>query len=158
MELTGSAVTALFVGLVWTLIKVVEFFVSKHKKTPSNVISAEQAKLLSHIDTCDMCSKYIKSSMMKQEGILREILENTKDLYEMHNVYNEDHVPAWYVSPDLIRLARENKLQFVEAIKKISEVEIDQDVIVGKMSELITSQRLMTERLGDLISALNKNR
>jgi len=154
MEITGSVLTALFVGLVWALIKVVEFFVSKYKTKEYASLDPEHIKIITRIyDETNA----IRSNLFKQENILREVFEHSKDLYEMHNVFNEDHVPAWYVSPDLIRITRENNIKFIDMLKKIGEVGNDQDVIVSKMSELITSQKLMTERLGDLIFALNKN-
>lgn len=154
MELTGSAVTALFVGLVWTLIKVVEFFLNKNKNKVVPTLNPEQSKSLSNIENC---AEEMKNIITKQNILIKNMLDKSEDLYDMHNVYNDDHVPAWYVSPDLIKLVRENNIKFIDILKKMGEVGMDQDRIVEKMSDLIASQKVMTERLGDLITALNKN-
>lgn len=162
MEITGSALTALFVGLVWTLINVVKYFITKYgkQKYSNAILVGDQAKILAEI-----C---IKINEIKERGTLtkeqQEIMEKSlnyiQKLHEMHAVYNDDHVPAWYVPKDLIDLVRNIHGRLDALCKEIEEnlddVKKGQTVIVGNMSELITSQKLMTERLGDLISALNK--
>jgi len=138
MEITDSAIIALFSGLVFTLIRVVEFFISKYKKPkPDNII--------------DNLTKSINS----QEEMSKKILEYTKHLDDMHNVYN-DHVPAWYVPSDMLELTRENNNSLNILLKYIYSMEDDQRTIINKMLELINSQKLMTDRVGDLINALNK--
>ncbi len=154
MELTGSALTALFVGLVWALIKVVEFFVSKYKnnkevKGLTNDQSNTLQKVSENVSTlCDVLNKQSES--------LSTILAHSKHLDNMHSVYNDDHAPAWYVPPGLISLVRENNNLCKDMEERIDEMKGDQGIIVGKMSDLISSQKLVTERLGDLISTLNK--
>jgi len=162
MELTASAVTALFVALIWTLINVVKYFVTKYGK--QRVIGAElvgdQAKMLREVDQKILDIKERGTLTKEQEDILKEALAYVKKLHEMHAVYNDDHVPAWYVPKDLIELVRNTHARLNSLCKQMEEslddVKQGQTVIVGNMSELITSQKLMTERLGDLISALNK--
>lgn len=150
MELTGSVLTALFVGLVWALIRVVEFFVSKYKTTKET----GQEVLLKRLQ-----NDFQESNKIQCE-ILNKILHYCENLDNMHSVYNDDHAPAWYIPPDMIKLVRENnnlsKMLSKEIEEHMDEFKGDQDIIVVKMTELITSQKLMTERLGDLISALNK--
>ena len=45
MEITGSALTALFIGLVWTLIKVVEYFINKKKSNDLKKIEEISEKI-----------------------------------------------------------------------------------------------------------------
>jgi len=138
MEITDSAIIALFSGLVFTLIRVVEFFISKYKKDkPKDIISD------------------LTKNIENQEEISKKILEHTKHLDEMHSVYN-DHIPAWYVPSDMLELIRENNNSLNILLKYIYSMEDDQRTIINKMLELINSQKLMTDRVGDLINALNK--
>ena len=158
MEITSSAMTALFVGLVWTLINVVKYFMAKYgkQKVVDATLVGTQANSLEDIKS--------KISEIKERGALTkeqaEILAGIKELKRMHEVFNDDHVPAWYVPKDLIELVRSTHSRLNSLCKEMEEnlddVKHGQTTIVGNMSELITSQKLMTERLGDLISALNK--
>lgn len=149
MELVGSAITAAFVGLIWALIKVVDYFISKNKIKTSQLDPLQLKEFVTFFNN-------FQNNCKEQNKMLKDILDHSKDIYDMHNVYNEDHVPAWYVSPDLIRIVRENNMKSIDLLKQLIEIGSDQDTIVNKMAELITSQKLMTERLGDLIFALNK--
>lgn len=150
MELTGSVLTALFVGLVWALIRVVEFFVSKYKTT----------KETGHEIVLKKLQDDLQRTNKEQCNMLGKILQHCENLDNMHSVYNENHVPAWYIPPDMIKLIRENndlsKLLNRELEEHMDEFKDNQDVVVLKMTELIASQKIMTERLGDLISALTK--
>jgi hypothetical protein len=154
LEIAGSAVTALFIGLVWSLISVVKFFISKHKndKETKGLTDSQSATLQKINDLHGL----IKS----QDEKIIQILNHVKHLDNMHSVYNDDHVPAWYVSPNIVPLVRENNTLSKVLSKNMEEhmdmIKDDQGIIVGKMSDLISSQKLMTERVGDLISALNK--
>lgn len=138
MEITDSVIVALFSGLVFALIRVVEFFISKYKKDKPNDIVSELAKTIEN-----------------QNEISKKILYHTEHLDEMHSVYN-DHIPAWYVPSDMLDLVRENNNSLNILLKYIYSIEDDQRTIINKMLELINSQKLMTERVGDLINALNK--
>jgi hypothetical protein len=158
MELTGSALTAAFIGLIWVLIKVVEFFISKYKNNKEvKGLTNEQVETLRKIH--DGCNSLNEASK-EHNAMLRKILSYSEHLDHMHSVYNDDHAPAWYMPPDMLKLVRENynlsKILSRDIEEHMDEFKGDQDVIVNKMTELITSQKLMTERLGDLISALNK--
>jgi len=158
MEFTRSALTAVFVGLIWALIKVVEFFISKYRNNKETKgLTDEQAEILRKIHNgCDHLNEINK----EHDAMLKKILSYSEHLDQMHSVYNDDHAPAWYMPPDMIKLVRENynlsKILSRDIEEHMDEFKDDQGVIVNKMTELITSQKLMTERLGDLISALNK--
>jgi hypothetical protein len=132
MEIGSAAITALFVGLIWTLIKVVEFFVSGKKRglTP------------------------------EQEQILLYIQGRVKHLDELHSVYDSNHVPKWYVPGELLTLIRETH-SALEALShelddSMEKVTSGQASSVQKISDLINSQKLMTERLGDLVTLWSK--
>jgi hypothetical protein len=143
MELGGAALTALFVGLVWTLIKVVEFFINSKKngkvakvEAPAPALTAEQARKLEQISTM------------------------VSHLNELHSVYDENHVPKWYVPGELLTLLR-NARAALESLSNELEDSMDkseagQKAVLDKMSDLINSQKLMTERLGDLITLWSK--
>lgn len=147
MEILNSAITGAFVGLIWALIKVVEYFIKKYSNADETPV-----KICEFKDFCDIKKKQVE----KMEDILLKL----KKIDEMHNVYNDDHVPAWYVPSELLPLVRESN-HCLENLDKSLEVVLDeiktgQSNIINRMTDLITSQKLMTERLSDLISALNK--
>jgi hypothetical protein len=138
MTISGSALTALFIGMAWALIKVVEYFISKNKK-----IKEPELKLTE-----------------KQERMLEEARNYSKDLFEMHNVYDANRTPLWIIPPELMKLVRENH-SCLELLKKeiddnLDDIKSGQSVVVDKITDLISSNKIMTERLGDLISALRK--
>lgn len=136
MEITDSAIIALFTGLVWTLINVVKFFISKFRKDNKN--------------------DNISSLFDPQNKKINELLEKINDLKNMHEVYNDDHIPAWYIPSKMLNLIRENNNYLNILLKDIYNIKDDQHLIIEKMLELIGSQKLMTERLGDLINILSK--
>ncbi|MFA5048460.1 MAG: hypothetical protein WC516_05565 [Patescibacteria group bacterium] len=168
MEITGSVLTGLFVGLVWALIKVVEFFIKKYGKSKEDIETNVSANKLAETQTNQFKDISEKISQIKdfciltkeQSDKLDEIWQKTKKLEDMHNVYNENHAPAWYIPTELLPLVRESNI-CLENLEKSLDIAIDEIkaghvIVVNRISDLITSQKLVTERLGDLISALNK--
>lgn len=157
MELGSAALTGLFIGMAWALVRVVEYFVRKYgKNTERYCLTDDQAKKLEEIHT--MFGIYQKYGMLSdgQEKTIENIEKMVKSLYELHCVYDDNHVPRWYVPKEI--------LTSVRAIQKdidtmhdnlrdeINRIGTGQSVSIEKMSELINSQRLVTERLGDLIN------
>ena len=133
MEIGSAALTALFVGLVWTLIKVVEYFING---TKTSYLTIEQEKLL-----CD-------------------IYKLSTHLDELHSVYDSNHVPKWYVPGELLVLVR-GMYNILEALSheiddSMKRISSGQESSIEKISELINSQKVMTERLGDLVSMWSK--
>lgn len=168
MEITGSVLTGLFVGLVWALIKVVEFFIKKYGKSKEDAEGSAAATKLAEIqvnqfkDIAEKISEFKDSCVLtkEQSDKLDEIWQKVKKLDDMHNVYNENHAPAWYVPSELLPLVRESNV-CLDNLEKSLDIAIDEikaghSIVVNRISDLITSQKLVTERLGDLISALNK--
>jgi hypothetical protein len=133
MEIGSAAITALFVGLVWTLIKVVEFFISGGKK---------------------------RGLTSEQESALYQIHKSVFHLDELHSVFDSNHVPKWYVPGELLTLVREahNAMEALshELDDSMEKIASGQAASVQKITELINSQKLMTERLGDLVTMWSK--
>lgn len=168
MEITGSVLTGLFVGLVWALIKVVEFFIKKYGKSKDDVEGSISAAKLAETqvnqfkDIAEKISEFKSSCTLtkEQSDKLEEIWQKIKKMDDMHNVYNENHAPAWYIPSELLPLVRESSV-CLDNLEKSLDIAIDEikaghSIVVNRISDLITSQKLVTERLGDLISALNK--
>lgn len=148
MELVGSALTALFIGLVWTLIKVVEYFLSSGGK--KQVLINEQDKFN---------EIYIK--LQQFNDLLNVINNNLKHLNEMHLVYDENRVPRWYISPEILPLVRQihNSLEIIgkEFEDDFVIIKTGQTTIIQKILDLLSAQKLMVERLSDIIMKLNKS-
>ena len=134
LSLSGSALTALFVGMAWALVKTVEYFVSRRngKGVVIPVLQEEQARRL------------------------EETHEFAKELHTLHVVYDENHVPLWYVPRELLSLVREIHNCMESSESRIDEIKSGQAVLFEKMTELISSQMLLTQRLGDLIAKLDR--
>ena len=159
ITLTGSIITSLFVGLILTLIKVVEHFISK--KQEKKGLNEQQEQMLQKI--CQYVNDTQKYGVLteKQEELLEEINDSTGDLLDMHSVYDENRVPRWYISADLMPLVRKTynsvKILNKELEESLSDIKEDQTLLVSRMIDLIASQKVMVERLGDLIVKLDKN-
>lgn len=151
MELTGSAITALFVGLVWTLIKVVEHFLARRNGKKSG-LSEGQCQQLNEIHTKLKCLGDI-------EKILDLVEEKVKHLDDLHSVYDENRVPKWYVSSEILPIIRKihNSLEIMgkEVEEDLADVKGGQSMLTQKILDLLTAQKLMVERLGDIIIKLN---
>jgi len=161
LEITNSVFTALFVGLVWCLIKVVEFFIKKYSNKSEKVLAGEDEYELIKIISDQLATIKDNGTLTEnQEKMIEEILEHTRRLYELHNVYNEDHTLAWYVHPEIITLARQSQNCLVSLEKTLDnvtdEIKDEQGSIINKIIDLVSSQRALTERLSDLISTLNR--
>jgi hypothetical protein len=132
LSLSGSALTALFVGMAWALIKTVEYFISKRN------------------------GKNGKHFSEKQSTELEEVCKLTKELYVQHAVYDENHTPLWYVPREILTLIRNIDNCVENSESRIDEIKSGQAVLFEKMTELITSQTLLTQRLSDLVVKLDR--
>jgi uncharacterized coiled-coil protein SlyX len=158
MEITGPAISALFVGLIWTLIKVVEFFISKKNNSSKNsMIMLQEQKFNEMYDIFKEISKFGPLTR-EQMRLLENIQRTLEDLQELHIVYDENHVPKWYVPSELLPLVRQVHVQINAMCKEIEDnlenIESGQESIITKMLDLITTQKIMIEKLGDLINSL----
>lgn len=142
-DLTNSALTALFISMVYTLIRVIGYFISKKIGLDKIGFSENHAEQLDTLmEFAEKNDKYISK------------------MNEMHQVFDQNHVPVWYVPAELLTTVRHINSEITSLNKDIGdtigEIKAGQTVLVDKLSDLINSQRLMTERLGDLIMKLNK--
>jgi len=143
LSLSGSALTALFVGMAWALIKTVEYFISKRnsKNNRSDALSDAQSR-----------------NVLRQEQVaqLEEIHKLTKEIHMLHAVYDENHMPLWYVPREMLSLIRGMNNCMANSEDRIDEIKSGQAVLFEKMTELISSQMLLMQRLGDLVAKLDR--
>ncbi len=153
MDWTNSALTALFIASVYALIRVVNYFISKNKKQTDDIDNVRE-----HQNISTALEKSI-NSLSDLSDSFDKLNKNIDHLVELHDVYTSNRVPVWYMPEELLALTRDNNTMlkihiasFQDSIGEISDV---QGVLVEKISELINLQKLMTERLGDLLIKLN---
>jgi hypothetical protein len=159
MELGSAALTGLFVGMGWALVRVVEYFVKKYRDEKVSLNDDQTKKLNEIYSTCLSLGKY-GTLTHEQERSLNEIKKNVAHLDELHSVYDDNHVPKWYVPKDTLSLVRSihNNVKTIneEFEDELNKISAGQSVLVEKMSDLINSQKLVTERIGDLIILWSK--
>jgi hypothetical protein len=155
MQLENSALTALLVSLVITLIKVVEFFLKKRTD-----VELKETKVLLIEATKEVAK--LKEELLVIKECATESLKGVGKIYDMHNVYTSNHIPVWYVPGDLLSLVQSTNsdIKFFQqrTTENIEKIGDGQSIVVEKISDLINSQRLMTERLGDLIKIFKENK
>jgi hypothetical protein len=160
MELGSAAVTGLFIGMAWALVRVVEYFVKKYGKAEKVGLNDELSKQISEIhQQCMSCNRYGVLTE-HQENCLENIEKLVKHLDELHSVYDENHVPKWYVPKEILSIVRSitNDIDNMsdDLKEELGKISAGQSISVEKISELINSQKLVTERLGDLITLWSK--
>jgi hypothetical protein len=156
--LPDSVLTAFFLGFFWAVFKVVEYLVTRKKK---NTWGKEQERKLNELHAAlagrlrDQ-EKFISTL----EEILNSIDENIRKLNEMHCVYDENLIPRWYLPPDVPKIIRQMNSMLESFSKEIEdgfgEARENQTVLSGRLIDLISSQKLMVERMADLINRLNR--
>lgn len=143
IDITSPALTTLFIALVYALIRVVNYLIAK--KTGSD-----------KVELADDQKKTIEAT----GGSVGEILRISKRMDELHNVYDSNHTPKWYFSSDTIPLLRKVDFDLTTLSREnhsvMNEIKSGQSILVDKLMDLINTQRLMTERLGDLLRKLDK--
>jgi hypothetical protein len=132
MEIENAALISLFIAMGWCLIRVVEFFIKKYGKNDSTK-DDKQIKCLENIE-----------NMVKH-------LEN------VHNVLDDNNIPKWYIPREILPIVKETLSIIYKLKEDLVRVSNDQHVSIEKMVDLISSQKLVTERLGDLILLWTKN-
>jgi hypothetical protein len=157
MELTSSAITAVFIGLVWTLIKVVEYFISR-RGSEEKVDKENRKEGARVVEAAEVMSKL--SELQAQGTLIAEMYDKVKKLEESHSVVDENLVPRWYVPSELLPLVREMhksmEIMCRELEDNLSAVKDGQSSLIERILDLVSSQKIMVERLGDLIAKLNK--
>lgn len=161
MEIGGAALTGLFIGMVWALVKVVEYFIKKYGKATEKIsLPDDQVKKLEEVhQQCMSCGRYGPLTESQKE-CLERIEKIVSHLDELHSVYDENHVPKWYVPREMLLTVRaiHNEIDAMgdDLKEELGKIGAGQSVSVEKISELINSQKLVTERLGDLITLWSK--
>jgi hypothetical protein len=154
MEISSAALVSLFIGMGWALIRVVEFFIKKYSKNGKTCLTEEQNKMLYEVYTSIVKSD-LNNMLKKQEEMLDNIHKLIEHLDDLHSVYDENHVPKWYFPKEILQLSRsifnEVKILDDEISGEISRMSAGQSIMVDKISDLINSQKLVTEKLNDLI-------
>lgn len=159
LDILNSVFTSAFIGLVWALIKVVEYFVNKNKKEEK----PEYLDLLNkNIELLMNMNKQLENIIKmgtlteQQEKVIEETAEDMNKLLEMHEVYNENRVPIWYFPSETVKIIKDLPLHLNNLEMFMSDLKTDQSEMFSRLSDLISSQKVVTERLSDLISALTK--
>jgi signal-transduction protein with cAMP-binding, CBS, and nucleotidyltransferase domain len=169
MSISNSLITAVVVAFVLGLIKAIDWLLSKRRDNQNDSLSELQAEQLEKVTKT---SDSIKHNVIKiietgsltkeQEELIEEIHKMIEHLNELHSVYDGNHVPKWYVPSDLVdRLIKiDSKLELLNLrqSESLDEIKDLQNEVFQKISNLISSQNHLTDRIGDLINILNKNR
>jgi hypothetical protein len=155
---TGSILTALIVGFLWSVFRIVEYLISKKR---INKWGPQQDKKLNELHSAMLNQlKEHQRFMIKLENAILKIEEQVKHLDEMHSVYDENLVPRWYLPSDMVKLVRQIHTTLEATCKEMEnnfeEVKDGQSVFVERVIDLVSSQKIMVERLGDLINRLNR--
>jgi len=161
MELGGAALTGLFIAMAWALIKTVEFFIKKYGKTTdkAELVNGQAKKLDDIHKQCMSCGRFgvLTQSQINSLSVIEKLV---KRLDELHSVYDNNHVPKWYVPGEMmltVRSIHHNIDLMTDDLKdELGKLNAGQSISVEKISELINSQKLVTERLGDLITLWSK--
>ena len=160
MEFTTSAITAAFVGMIWALIKVVEYFISRNKKNVNGLTSDQNDKLNVVYDYVKEVEKH-GTLNKSQDDTLLDIQDIIEDLQDLHMVFDDNRIPKWYVPSELLPIVRKTYGEIQSQNKEINSflrgIENGQNIMVDKLIELMSSQKIMIERLGDLIGRININ-
>lgn len=148
--IANPALTALFISVMYALVRVVLYFISK-KNGPEKVV-------LSDIHAAQLKTMAEDIKILKGNAEVSQKL--AQKMQEMHEVYDGNRVPVWYVPAELLTTIRSLNAELTAVNKEVAEtmgeIKSGQTVLIDKLGDLINSQRLMTERLGDLIAKLNK--
>ena len=161
----NSIITAIVVAFVLGLIKAIDWLVSRKNKKESynfSEIHAAQLEKTSNtvLDIQNSIFRMLENGTLTKEDeeLLEQIHKMIEHLNELHSVYDNNHVPKWYVPSDLSeRLIKiDSRSEIIS--ERFEEIKDSQNELVQKISDLILSQNRVTDRLGDLINILGKQR
>lgn len=164
MSVPDSLATALTVAVILGLVKAIDWLLSRKRE---NFSKTQENKLEDILDTSKKLTNAIERVIeggaltREQRDLIEEIYKMTEHLNALHSVYDNNHVPKWYVPSDLIdRLVKINsRLEMLSErqTNNLDEIKESQTILIQKISDLILSQNHMTDRLGDLLNVLGKN-
>lgn len=153
-----SVLTAFGLAFFWAIFKVIEYLVSKKKNSRWG---KEQERKLDETHNATLLLIKEHEKFMKDLFIfLENINKRIEHLDDMHCVYDENLIPRWYLPSDMIKMVRQIHTNLETTCKEMeagfNEVEDNQSALSERVIDLISSQKLMVERLGDLINKLNR--
>jgi hypothetical protein len=153
-----SVLVAFLLAFFWTIFKVIEYYFSKKRNVRWG---KEQDQRLIEIHSHLIAMEKAQNDFIENLSSIVEVVEcRVKHLDEMHSVYDENLIPRWYLPSDMAKIIRQiqNNLEvtYKEMETGFREIGDDQSDLSGRMIDLITSQKIMVERLGDLIGKLNR--
>ncbi len=168
MSISNSLITAVVVAFVLGLIKAIDWLLSRRRKDEDTEGLSELH--IEQLEKTSIATDSIKHNIIKiiengsltkeQENIIEEIHKMIEHLNELHSVYDNNHVPKWYVPSDLsdklIKIDSKLELLSLRQAEGLEEIKEIQNEIFQKISNLISSQNHLTDRIGDLIRILNK--
>jgi len=164
MDIQNPALVGIFVGMAWALIRVVEYFVKKYRGDNKVYLVDEHFNLLKDIhEQCSLCGRFGPLTTSQTQS-LENIEKISNHLDNLHSVFDDNHVPKWYFPKEMMKEIKtiHNDIGQLSLTLRNEFVKLSsgQSVSIEKMSELINAQKLITERLGDLVvlwtQSLNK--
>jgi hypothetical protein len=155
---TDSVLVAFLLAFFWTIFKIIEYYFSK-KRSVKWGKEQDQRLIDIHLHLTSM--EKVQSEFVDELNVvIEQIYDMVKHLDEMHSIYDENLIPRWYLPSDMIKIVRQihNNLEATYKEMEIGfrEVGEDQSNLSERVIDLITSQKIMVERLGDLIGKLNR--
>lgn len=153
-----SVLVAFLLAFFWTIFKVIEYFVSKKRSVRWG---KEQDQRLCEIHLHLMDMEKTQSIFTEEVSeLIEQINYRVKHLDDMHSNYDENLVPRWYLPPDMAKTVRQINHNLEATYKEIEvgfkEIGEDQSNLIERVIDLITAQKIMVERMGDLIGKLNR--
>ena len=153
-----SVLVAFGLAFFWAIFKIIEYLVNKKKNARWG---KEQERKLDETHNATLLLIKEHEGFMKDLGVfLENINKRLEHLDDMHCVYDENLIPRWYLPSDMIKMVRQIHGNLEATCKEMEtgfkEVEGNQSALSERVIDLITSQKIMVERLGDLINKLNR--
>jgi hypothetical protein len=156
-----SVLVAFGLAFFWVIFRIIEYFINKKKTVKWD--KDHKKKLYEMHDIIVMRAKKHDEFLSNLSSILEKldiIEDKLKHLDDMHCVYDENLVPRWYLPTDMIKMVRQIHSNLEVTCKEMEagfgDIEDSQSALGERVIDLITSQRIMVERLGDLINKLNR--
>ena len=164
--ISNSLITALVVAFVLGLIKAIDWLLSRRNKSDEGLSDLHAEQLEKTSEAVDLIKynivKILENGTLtkEHESLIEEIHKMLEHLDDLHSVYDNNHVPKWYVPSDLIERLMNiySKLELISfrQIEGMEEIKDLQNELFQKISNLISSQNHLTDRISDLINILNQ--
>ena len=101
-------------------------------------------------------------------GLSKEQAAQLKSLFDTHNRFDTNGVPLWYVPHDLRSMpgqilnqfrdhVADDGIQFQTINRELVALGREQNLMNNRINDLISSTNRLVDRIGDLITRLEKN-